>query len=905
MSDDRRFSDPNERDLDPGLGDQLYRSLVLQSADCIIVHELDGRIRSANPCACRTYGYSHDELVTMNVRDLDPYYEERAEDGDFFRRMTPDEPVVFETIQRTRDGRKFPVEVRLSLVHVGRETLVQGVCRDISDRQRVMQRLQESESLFRSFVESVNDIVYALSPEGVFTYVSPNWVDFFGEPASAAVGRNFADFVHPEDVTACQQFLDRVLATGEKQSSVEYRVRHADGRWRRHVSNGSPLHDDDGRLTGYVGIARDVTERREAEDSLRRSEARYRSLAENFPNGALFIIDREWRYLAADGKALASAGLSSDMVVGRTIQEVFPELWDTLQHYTARAFAGEDVYYEVSFGGRYYANDAIPLHGAVGEPEQVIIVTRDITARRQADLALQESEERFRLLLNDVDVVAVQGYAPDGTTQYWNEGSRQLYGYSAEEALGRNLLDLIIPPELRDAIRAEMETMARTGEPVPPAELSLLRKDGRRVEVLSSHAMVRRPGHVQELFCIDVDLTEVNRSKREQADLQKQLLQAQKMESVGRLAGGIAHDFNNMLNVILGHAELLSEDTPEGSPVRAGLEEITRAGNRSADLTRQLLAFARRQTVAPRILDLNETVAAMLRMLERLIGEDIDLLWRPAARLDPIRIDPAQVDQILANLVVNARDAVGPGVGRVTIETAQVEIDQDYCRDHPGFRAGHHVMLAVSDDGRGMDAEQRARIFEPFYTTKSAGEGTGLGLATVYGIVKQNHGFINVYSEPGRGTTFRIYLPAQHGMRADEQSETPAALRASPAGETILMVEDEPAILELGQTMLAGLGYRVLTAATPEEAIATVAEHAGPVHLLLTDVVMPGMNGRELATRLRRHQPDLACLYMSGYTTNVIAHQGVLADGVHFIQKPFSRQELSHKVHEALAGRAE
>ena len=335
---------------------------------------------------------------------------------------------------------------------------------------------------------------------------------------------------------------------------------------------------------------------------------------------------------------------------------------------------------------------------------------------------------------------------------------------------------------------------------------------------------------------------------------------------------------------------------------RADVTEIQNAARRSADLTRQLLAFARRQTVAPRVLDLDETVANMLKMLQRLIGEDIDLLWRPAANLAPVRIDPVQVDQLLANLVVNARDAIGPSVGRLTIETSEVAFDEEYCRNHAGFVQGRYVMLAVSDDGRGMDPEERASIFEPFFTTKDPGQGTGLGLATVYGIVKQNHGFINVYSEPGQGTTFRLYLPAQSGaptdVHVDASAETPRALHH----ETILMVEDEPAILEIGQRILSGLGYRVLAASTPDEALTVATAHEGTVDLLLTDVVMPGMNGRELARHLREVEPGLACLYMSGYTTNVIAHQGMLEDGVHFIQKPFSRHELGMSVREALDG---
>jgi two-component system, cell cycle sensor histidine kinase and response regulator CckA len=372
------------------------------------------------------------------------------------------------------------------------------------------------------------------------------------------------------------------------------------------------------------------------------------------------------------------------------------------------------------------------------------------------------------------------------------------------------------------------------------------------------------------------------------------------MESVGRLAGGVAHDFNNMLNVILGHTELALDDLPGNSPLRDDLDEIRKAAERSANLTRQLLAFARKQTVEPRILDLNETITSMLKMLQRLIGEDIDLLWKPGARLALVRIDPGQVDQVLANLVVNARDAIGHQNGKVTIETANARFDEEYCADHAGFTPGEYVMLAVSDDGCGMDEETRANIFEPFFTTKATGQGTGLGLATIYGITKQNDGFVNVYSEPGKGSTFRIYIPA---LGAESRQEDGAStLNTAPVGgnENILIVEDEAAILNMARAMLTPLGYNILTASTPSEALRVARDCECKIDLVITDVVMPEMNGRDLAEQMQALYPGLKNLFMSGYTANVIAHQGVLDKGVNFIQKPFSQKDLAEKVRKVL-----
>jgi CheY-like chemotaxis protein len=370
------------------------------------------------------------------------------------------------------------------------------------------------------------------------------------------------------------------------------------------------------------------------------------------------------------------------------------------------------------------------------------------------------------------------------------------------------------------------------------------------------------------------------------------------MESVGRLAGGVAHDFNNMLSIILGHAQLALRSIDPSNPLHADLEEIQKAGQRSAELTRQLLAFARKQTVAPKVLDLNTTVERMLKMLRRLIGEDIDLAWRPGAGLWPVKVDPSQINQTLANLCANARDAIAD-VGKLALETANIVCDEAYCAEHPGLTPGEYVMLAVSDNGCGMDRETLANVFEPFFTTKEMGKGTGLGLATVYGIVKQNHGFIAIDSAPGEGTTFKMYLPRYGGETAQAAAEGPSEVIKS-GSEMILLVEDEPTILKLGKTMLEQLGYTVLAAGAPGEAIRLAREHTGKLHLLMTDVVMPGMNGRDLAKHLLSLYPRLKRLFMSGYTADVIAQHGVLDEGVSFIQKPFSMQALAAKVRETL-----
>ncbi|MFO7884242.1 MAG: response regulator, partial [Desulfobacteraceae bacterium] len=394
------------------------------------------------------------------------------------------------------------------------------------------------------------------------------------------------------------------------------------------------------------------------------------------------------------------------------------------------------------------------------------------------------------------------------------------------------------------------------------------------------------------------DITELRRGEAEWEKLQAQLNQAYKLESVGRLAGGVAHDFNNMLGVILGHTELALLRADENHDLYFDLKEIQAAATRSADITKQLLAFARKQTISPRQLDVNETVENMLNMLRRLIGEDIDLVWQPGVHLWPVKMDPTQIDQILANLCVNARDAI-PGVGKLTIETGRKTFDEQYCSEYPDFIPGDFVLLAVSDNGCGMDKKTLENLFEPFFTTKDLGKGTGMGLATVYGIVKQNHGFINVYSEPGQGSTFRIYLPRLIAD-TDIAEVVPDKQEAVRGTETILLVEDEPSILRMTRMMLERNGYTVLAAATPAEALEKAKSHSSTIELLMTDVVMPEMNGRDIAEKITALYPDIKLLFMSGYTANVIAHQGILDKGVAFIQKPFSMGDLTEKLREVL-----
>ncbi len=511
--------------------------------------------------------------------------------------------------------------------------------------------------------------------------------------------------------------------------------------------------------------------------------------------------------------------------------------------------------------------------------------------------ALRESEERFRhLITNTPDIV----WQTDEQYifVYVSPQIEKIVGYKPEDLIGRSSFTYLAP-ETIDTTRELFQRIIETKKTSFSFEAKWIDKKGQSV-ILESRVtpVYRSDGSCNGFMGIDRDITDRKIAEQQKEKLQAQLLQAQKMESIGRLAGGVAHDFNNMLGVIIGYTEMALMDIEPSSVLYDQLREILQASQRSAELTRQLLAFARKQPVSPRLINLNETMSGMLNMLRRLIGEDIELIWLPGHDLWKIFLDPSQLGQILANLVVNSRDAIS-GIGAITMETGNVTLDNLYSASCPELISGEYVLLTVSDTGCGIKKDIMEHIFEPFFTTKETGCGTGLGLATVYGIVRQNNGFIDVYSEPGNGATFKIYLPrheenALHGTQKRNGENIPKGK------ETVLICEDEEFILNLCKNSLTRLGYLVITAKSPKQALVMAKNHNGPLDLLLTDVVMPEMNGKELMGELQNIRPDIKCIYMSGYTAEIIAHKGVIEEGVNFIQKPFSVYELAQKVREVI-----
>jgi PAS domain S-box-containing protein len=753
------------------------------------------------------------------------------------------------------------------------------------------ERARRDVDRLAAIVESSTDAIWARDLGASITAWNAGAERLFGYAADEMLGRS-AILLHPGSENPLPQTLEK-LRRGEPIGHAEATLIGKDGSAVTAFISESPLYDAQGRLVGVSAIARDVTEQRRAERMLRESESKLRALFESDVAGILFG-DIHGNILDANDKLLAMSGYTrADKDAGLSWIDLTPPEFLALDEASiaeARA-RGACTPYEK----QYIRKDGTRIWVLVGyvllEPERQrsVAFVIDIDARKRAEEELLRSEERFaRVFQSRLVAIGVSELA-SGRLIDVNDRCAEFFGYTREEMIGRTVFELGMWAD--DSERERLVARLAPDGTLSQGEARFRRKTGEIRHAMVSMEAVTLPGIPDPLNMVMlVDLTE-------RRQLEAQLSQSQKLEAIGRLAGGVAHDFNNLLGVILGYGDLLLRDA-SGSQ-RARVEQILKASQRAAGLTRQLLAFSRKQIVDPRVLDLNALLADVEKMLGRLIGEDVALSLAPGADLGRVKADPGQLEQVVMNLAINARDVMPDG-GLLRIETANVYLDAGYASQHPPMPAGRYVMLAVSDTGSGIERELLDKIFEPFFTTKEPGKGTGLGLSTVYGIVKQAGGFVWVYSEVGRGTTFKIYLP-----RVDE-----AAVAAAPkrdvgplrGTETVLLVEDEDSLREISREILAGNGYRVLEASDGNAAVTVARAHAGPIHLLLTDVVMPGISGRELAETLLPTRAEMRVLYMSGYTEDLIAHRGVLEAGTLLLPKPFTASTLLQRVREALAG---
>jgi PAS domain S-box-containing protein len=758
-------------------------------------------------------------------------------------------------------------------------------------------RLRESEERYRSLFGKASDGISIMSPDGNLIEVNDSFARMHGYSTGELLQMNIKDLDTPKTAILIPERMRRLLA--EEILSVEVEHHHKDG----HVF---PLEVSAGLI--FIGeepfiqcFHRDITDRRRAEEILHQTNELFRSAFEEAPGG-MCLVSPEGRFLRVNNAFCIMLERPESELLAMSFMDVtHPEDRSVSREWVEQILAGDDVpktlekrYLRKSGHVMWGMVGSYLLHSDDGAPLLFITHIQDITERKRAEEALLESETRYRSIFDSsADGIVIIDPGTSAMIDFNQQACTQL-GYTREEfgCLKISDIDLLDGTE---EVKARIQKVIKTG--YDEFETLHRTKHGgqRNVHVTAQYISI---GGKSLQHCICRDITERKHAEAEKERLQVQLQQAMKMEAVGRLAGGVAHDFNNLLTVIIGYSELLLQEIEKKSQMHGQVEEIKRAGDRAASLTQQLLAFSRKQIIEPKVVHLDHLVAEMHKMLARLIGENIVLQATTGKSLGSVKVDPGQFQQILMNLVVNARDAMPDG-GKIVIETANVDLDEWYCSLHSYVKPGRFVMLAVSDTGIGMSEEVKAHIFEPFFTTKEKGSGTGLGLATTYGAVHQAGGSIEVYSEVGIGTTIKIFLPRVEGQDIKlMNNHLPTDL---PGGtETVLVVEDEGILRNLCVQILEQLGYKVLQARKGTEAIAEVQGYGDRIDLLLTDVVMPGMNGSELATQLVLHNPDLKVLFTSGYTEDVISHHGVLAEGVCFIGKPYTPSSLAKKVREVL-----
>jgi PAS domain S-box-containing protein len=891
----------------PTLDAARLRNLFETMTLGVVFHDRDGRIVEANPAACRILGLTPDEILGRS--SIDPRWKALREDGSTFPGDEHPAMMALRTGKEVRDvvmGVFDPRrdEIRWLLVTAFPETRdgetepvqAYSTFSDITERRVAADAVRRSEEKFRSIVESspMGIYLYRLELDGrlVFTGANPAADKILGVDNRQFIGKTIEEAFPPLAETEVPARYRLVCEQGTpwRSEQIDYEDDQIRGAFEVHAFRTGPA--------TMAVLFLDITDRKRVEEALRESEENYREIF-NATSDAIFIHDADTGAILDVNRAMLDMyGLTRDEALRLTPDEASlgkppysaaevatqirraTEIGPQIFEWRARKKSGETFWAEVALRGT-----------VIGGKDRVLAAVRDITERKEVEEALQGSERRYRTLFES----AGEGIflTKDLTLVDCNPKAVEMFGRPRSELIGLTPVDLSPSkqPDGSDSMTKVEGLLERLGESGGLTfEWTHQRLDGTTFDAEVALSALNIGG---ERFML-AHVRDVTEQKR----LEERLAQAQKMETVGQLAGGVAHDFNNLLAPILGYAELLLRDFEPDDPRRTELDEIRRAAERARTLTRQLLAFSRKQVLEMKALDLAEVVSDFRKMLSRTIREDIDIKIE-AAPVGPILGDVHQIEQVVMNLALNARDSMS-GPGTLTLEIAEVELDEGFLEGYPEAEPGRYVMLAATDTGTGMDDETLDRIFEPFFTTKEIGKGTGLGLATVYGIVKQHRGIVVARSRLGAGSRFEVYLPRVKDPE-EEDDPTPIPRIEATGSETIVVVEDDDMVRDLTCRILRTHGYRVIDAANASDCIEMFESRDEPVDLLLTDVVMPDLNGRQLYEVLSAVRPGLRVLYMSGYTDDVIASHGVLEDGVHLIQKPFSVIDLARKVREVLS----
>jgi len=887
--------------------EERYRTLVYNLAMGISMVDPSEGVTFANPAAERIFGVEKKGLLGRNLKEFlsdEEYARVRAQTA----RRQAGERDTYELSIRRADGepRRIQVTAVPQFEEQGEFVGTFGTVQDITENALLKQRVEDERKLLLTLIDNLPDGVYMKDSEGRFIVANRALAQMMGAPSwEDLIGKTDHDFYPKELADICQADEQVVIKEGRRIMNRE--EPRGTGEARTNVlTTKVPLTDTEGHVTGLVGISRDISELRRAQEALESEHTFLSTLMDKIPD-YIYFKDLQSRFML-NSKAHAKLFQCSDPreLLGKTdfnfftgdhAQKAFNDEQSIIQ--TGKPII--DAVERETWAGHadsWVSTTKMPLRDSKGTIIGTFGISRDISQRKRTEDALAESEEHFRSLFTNAPFGVFESTL-DGKLLRANPALAKIMGYGSPEELmqvvNQGSIAEVLYEEPRDQ-EAVMEQVIRAQGQWRAFSHRFRKKDGQIGDAnLSLRMLEKVEGTRGELEGFVEDVSERVQAEQEQKKLQDQLQQAQKMEAVGRLAGGIAHDFNNLLTAINGFSEMALARTAIGEDLQNDLREIKHATRRAATLTSQLLAFSRKQILQPRIIDLGELIVEMEQMLKRLLGEDVDVHVHRPADLWSVRADPGRIEQVVMNLAVNARDAMPDG-GVLSIETSNIILSEDYTREHVELKKGEYVLLAVSDTGCGMDANTQQRIFEPFFTTKEKGKGTGLGLSTVYGIVKQSEGYIFCYSEIGKGTTFKVYLPHAEGKPQELRLAEKPSMQPVRGTETILLVEDDETVRRLTASILESGGYSVFSANTGEEALRKLSETSLSLDLLITDVVMPGMGGKELGRRVTERFPAAGVLFISGYTEDAIVHNGVLEEGVELLQKPFDGTTLLQRV---------